>query len=356
MTERKHIENALRACAEAGVPEVTDPWTEIRDRVRTEGQSPARERRFVPRRFVPRRFVPRTRLGWAFVAVAVMLFGTGAYAGTGIVTELFGYTAPEIEASGLGIPINKKITVGQSTITLDRAYADQGNLVVGYSVAGGMEQSGLPKITDDDGRTFEYVGGLGVGSDPSMTPRDERHFSDLAFLEPSRKLPITGSHRFRLDMGHALSQVQQGSDKQDEPAGESPVYSFEVPVREMQTTKVGQTVEANGVPVTLDRVENSPARSQAFLCFDPPRDKEYTWVPVVERPNISESDVFTNDCSYMEKSDRSTGCVGYDLFRSLYGDPGTHSITVTELQGRAEMKMNPDETITGPWTFEFEVP
>jgi len=124
----------------------------------------------------------------------------------------------------------------------------------------------------------------------------------------------------------------------------------------METIKVGQTVEANGVPMTLDRVENSPARSQAILCFDPPRDEEFTWVPVIERPNIAESDVFSNELSYKERPEKTTGCVGYDLFRSLSGDPGSHSITVTELQGRTTINANPDETIVGPWTFEFEVP
>ena len=346
MTERRHIEDALRACADAGVPEIADPWPEIRDRVRAEKQVPARKRRFVP----------RTRLGWAFVAVAVMLFGTGAYAGTGWVAELFDDTAPEIEEGGFGIPINEKKTVDGATVTLDKAYADQGNLVIGISVEGGIEQSGLPRVTDDDGRTFGYVGGLGIGSDPSMTPRDERRFSDLTFLEPSRKLQISKSHHFRLDMGHALHLVERGKDRPVESAGEPLVFDFEIPVREMQTIEVGQTMEVDGFAVTLDRVENSPARSQAFLCFDPPQDGKYTWVPLLERPNIAESDVFTNESSYAERPEKTTGCVGYDLFRSAYGDPGTHSFSVLELQGRAEIKTNPDRTIPGPWTFEFEVP
>ena len=68
MADRESIQSALRACAEHGLPEVAVPWPEIRDRVREGGQTSVEKRRFVP----------RTRLGWAFVAVAVMLFGTGA--------------------------------------------------------------------------------------------------------------------------------------------------------------------------------------------------------------------------------------------------------------------------------------
>ena len=351
MADRENIQSALRACAEHGVPEVAVPWPEIRDRVRGGGQTSAQKRRFVP----------RTRLGWAFVAVAVMLFGTGAYAGTGWVTELFGYTAPEIEERGFGVPINMKRNLGGATVTLDKVYADQGNLVIGYSVEGGMEQSGLPKVTDDEGRTFEYVGGLGQGSDPSMTPRDERRFSDLAFLEPSRKLQVAGSHRFRLDLGPASHWVDREGRGPEGSEDERLVFDFEVPVREMQTIQVGQTVEAKGIPMTLERVENSPARTEAILCFDPPWDEEYTWVPVIPRPRIAASDVFGNDSLYGAPTEQKIGCIGYDLFRSVHDQPGRHTLTVTSIEGRSPSSedrrlMVLREKIDGPWTFEFEVP
>ena len=346
MTERKHIESALRACADAGVPEVVDPWPEIQNRVGAEKQGPIRERRFIP----------RTRWGWVFVAIAVLLFGTGAYAGTGWVNELLDYTAPEIEKGSFGIPINEKKAVDGATVTLEKAYADEGNVVIGYSVEGSGDSIGFPMLGDGDSHTFEYIGGLGVGTDPTDRSQDKDRFSELAFFEPSGNLEVTEPHRFQLKFGHAAGRKKQAGMAPDEPSSRTPTFGFKIPVREMQTIQIGQTVEANGFSVTLDRVENSPARSQAFLCFDPPQDADYTWVPVVERPNISESDVFTNESSHMEKPETTTGCVGYDLFRSMYGDPGTHSLTVTELQGRDGTKVNPDETIVGPWTFEFQVP
>jgi hypothetical protein len=77
---RKHLEEALRACAEAGVPNPGDPWPAIRERAgerlgRRAGTG-ARRRRL--------RLLPRTRAGWVFAVLLVLLFGTAAYAVSGL--------------------------------------------------------------------------------------------------------------------------------------------------------------------------------------------------------------------------------------------------------------------------------
>lgn len=107
--------------------------------------------------------------------------------------------------------------------------------------------------------------------------------------------------------------------------------------------------------MTLERVENSPARTEAILCFEPSRDEKYTWVPVVPRPDIAESDVFSRESLYGAPIEK-VGCVGYDLFRSVYDQPGHHSLTVTRIEGRSPSSDDPElmqlrETIDGPRTF-----
>ena len=353
MTEKQNIENALRACAERGVPERAVPWREIRKRV------PAAT--FPTRR---RRWVPRTRVGLGFAVLLVMLCGTVGFAATGWIDEILQDSAPEIVEDNLGVPLNEKQTVQGVTFTLERVYADEGNVVVGYSIEGfeswkkGYPTAGLPKITDGSGQTFEYVGGGGIGTDPAYDTEGGERLTELVFLEPSNKLDPSAKHDFRL--GLKLNPEVGGRDGRDDSSGKTEartlLFDFQTPVHKLNTIEVGQTVEANGVPVTLRQVRNSPARTEATLCFEPPRDEELTWVPIVERPSTSRSDVFTNETPYMQPPEKTTGCVAYDLFRSLHDDPGRHTITVTELQGRSETKVNPDETIEGPWTFEFEVP
>lgn len=353
MVERKHIEDALRACADAGVPETIVPWLEIRERVLAE-RRPARRSRFVP----------RTWTGLAFAVLLVMLFGTVGFAATGWIDEILQNSAPEIVEDNLGVPLNERQTVDGVTFTLERAYADEGNVVVGYSIEGfenwnsGYPTSGPTAMVDGSDRTFEYVGGGGIGTDPTYNTKGGERLSDLAFFDPSNQLDPAAEHQFRfeLKLNRKTGGEEQGEGSSGRTVIDTLAFDFRIPVHKLDVTVVGQTVEASGMAVTLERVENSPARAEATFCFDPPRDKKYTWVPLIERPNLSESDVFTNESPYYKKPERVTGCIEYNLFRSLYDDPGVHSVTVTELQGRSEVKVNPDETIEGPWTFKFEVP
>ena len=218
-------------------------------------------------------------------------------------------------------------------------------------------------VTDDSGSVFKYVGGLGVLTDPSDKSIEEGSESELAFFEPSKRLEASGKHRFQLELNYTPDPEKsgRGGDAQAKPAEKVLTFDFSIPVRKLDVIQVGQTVEANGVPMTLERVENSPARTEAILCFDPPRDEKYTWVPVVERPNIAESDFFGNNSLYDAPPEEKVGCVGYDLFRSIYDEPGRHTFTVTRIEGRSPSVDDPRlmvlrEEIAGPWTFEFEVP
>ena len=358
MAEYKHIENALRACAEDGVPETVVPWPEIRERALA-GRRPTRRRRFVP----------RTRVGLAFTVLMVMLSGTVGFAATGWIDELFGYFAPEVQEASLGVQLNDEQTVDGVTFTLERAYADEDNVVVGYPVKGfkdwddGYPTSGPSAVVDGSGRTFEYVGGGGIGTDPTYDTEGGERLSDLAFFEPSNKLDPTAEHDFRFEM--KLDPKAGGEEARDGSSGRGVprtlAFDFRIPVHEVDVIEVGQTAEANGMPMTLERVENSPARTEAILCFDPPRDEKYTWVPVIPRPDVAESDVFGNDSLYAASTEEKIGCVGYDLFRSIYDQPGHHTLTVTRIEGRSPSSDDPRlmqlrETIDGPWTFEFEVP
>lgn len=355
----EQMERALRACAEHRVPDTADPWPAIRERALDRQRRPS----------LRVRLVPRTRIGWVFVVLVMMLFGTAGFAATGWVDELFRYTAPEIGEANLGVPVNEEQTVDGVTFTLERAYADEDNVVVGYSVDGFDNRpayyptSGMPVITNESDNVFKYVGGLGTVTDPSDKSVEEGSESELAFFEPSKRLQASGEHRFQLELNY-IPDSGNGDrlvDAQEKPAAKTLTFDFSIPVRKLDVIQVGQTVEANGVSMTLERVENSPARTEAILCFEPPRDEKYTWVPVIERPNIAESDVFTNELLYYTKPEAAVGCVGYDLFRSLYDQPGTHSFVVTRIEGRVPTTRNPEilkleEKISGPWTFEFEVP
>jgi hypothetical protein len=81
MTERgKHLEEALRGCAEAGVPQTGDPWPAVRERVA--GKAPAGPR---PSRRTG--LSPGRRLILTSAAIFAVLFGSAAYAASVLTGE-----------------------------------------------------------------------------------------------------------------------------------------------------------------------------------------------------------------------------------------------------------------------------
>jgi hypothetical protein len=181
----------------------------------------------------------------------------------------------------------------------------------------------MPTLTDESSATFESVGNLGVSTDPMLKSVAIGREASVHILDPSEKLEVSGSHDFRLSM--KLDPSGGKSDRRDDGPAEatkSLTFHFSIPVHNMDVIDVGQTVETNRIRMTLDWVENSPARTEAFLCFDPPQDEKYNWSPWVKRPNIAQSDVFINDSLLDIEPKEAVSCVGYDLFRSLYDKVG----------------------------------
>lgn len=95
MTERsKHLEEALRECAERGVAGSGDPWPDIRERLgdrrtsvgaRTASAASSGPRYGPWQRPWRRGLVPRTRAGWVVAVLLLALFGTAAYAASGLI-------------------------------------------------------------------------------------------------------------------------------------------------------------------------------------------------------------------------------------------------------------------------------
>ncbi|QIN83868.1 hypothetical protein GBA63_15395 [Rubrobacter tropicus] len=173
--QRKRLEKALRGCAEAGVPDTTDLWPSVKERVTGErlvtepaGQAladaDARRRSFIPQ------FVPNTPLGWVLAAVSVLILGVGVYAAvgpasefyqrglpgtvesgsekagrgspdqendlqaTGVSTELFREALPGDENLSLAENVNQTVKRDGASVTLEWAYADTDFVVLGFSV------------------------------------------------------------------------------------------------------------------------------------------------------------------------------------------------------------------------------
>ncbi len=361
---RKHLEEALRTCAEAGVQDSGDPWPAIRERAseRIRGRAVAEPRRLPS--------LPRTRLGWAFATlVTLLVLSTGAYATGGIVDILNGIfekTVPYLQEHELGTPMNEKQTKGGVTVTIKRVYADSYYVVVGYDVEGLDKLGERPNDLDTDlvaemrlsdpgekagDKKFAIVDSFqrswAEGAlQPAPSPGSE--VGTFVFESPER-LEAGEEHRFR-----ARVDIFRPMESTEESVADPFFFDLRVPVREAPVIEVNQTEEASGVPITLKRVVNSPVRTNAYLCFDPPEGR-YDLPMVKTRPfeaarSASNSVYYSR---YALPGAVEEGCATYHYPETLYDKPGVHYLTVTELRPSSP---NVRGAVKGPWRFSFEVP
>lgn len=275
MTEqRERLERALRGCAEASVPDTVDLWPVIEGRV-----SPVARR---PRRF---RFVPRTRIGWVFAALLVLLFGTGAYAASGVAYDLFREALPGGEGPTFGEEIGQTQIMDDAKVTVEWAYADTKFVVIGYSVedlkkerrnAGNLaalepiwvskEDEDVPsapnrhsELTDKNGGNFDPIDGTSMVAGPGSRPEEIRApKAQSAIFETPEGFEAGRDHHFKLDIfleempvPSSIEEGEQGIRFEEKPPIGPLTFEFEIPVKPVPMMEVNEKVEKNGnVPHT----------------------------------------------------------------------------------------------------------
>ncbi len=356
--EQKVLLEALREADERAVSDSIDLWPAIRERALAGRR---RTRRI--------RLLPRTRVGWAFATLVTLLIAsTGAYATGGIVDILNGIfekTVPYVQKHELGTPMNEQRTKGGVTVTIKRVYADSYYVVVGYGVEGLDNLGERPDDLDTDlvaemrlsepaddaaDRKFATVDSFqrswGEGAlKPVPSPGSE--VGNFVFESPE-KLEAGKEHRFRIRM-----DIFRPMESTADPVGDPFFFDLRVPVREAPVIEVDQTVEASGVPITLKRVVNSPVRTNAYLCFDPPEGR-YD-LPMVKTRPLEAARPTSTSVSYSRHPEGGAveeGCAAYSYLQTLYDKPGVHYLTVTELRPSSP---NVRGAVKGPWRFSFEV-
>ena len=389
--QRKRLEKTLRGCADAGVPDTTDLWPVVKERVfagrvGTEPAGPG-ESDAVPRRrsWAPQ-LVPNTPLGWALAAVSVLILGFGVYAAAEPAKEFYRQglpgavepgsekadqeARPADEKSDLRTEIGQTQTADGVRVTLKWAYADEKFVAVGLETRriDGPEESEQPdpvvlqpslwddsvgdeaelppylKITDASGQDFDTVGG-GTLLGPQRKGADAT-FDAPEGIEPGR------AHRFRLEVPLVEEPMRVGDRVSGKPEPGPFVFDFEIPVRPAPTIELNQKAEAEGVTLTLERVVASPLAPQAVVCFEPPDDR-HDWMPFLRYDEDADDGVGS------APQELGDGCWSLGMTAPV---DGRSSVTVTNLEGMPTGPPDPEQTVInpktihGPWTFEFEAP
>ena len=279
--------------------------------------------------------MPKKRLTWVLAPALVLLVSGTVYAASPIIRDLFQRHAPQIEEAGLAQELGLTQTINGITVDLERAYADSNVVLVGLTVSGpgSRYQPEVGGLFTADGQNIPAVIGIGTGSKAIM--------GNLS----SSALIVTFDTSVLKDAPSELSLILE-ADVADLPIiGESKTlagpfrFEFDVPFHAGKSIDIGQTVEAAGVPVTLEQVVISPWGIRAVLQL--PNDDKY--MPIVSF-NLPSGDQVNGTLSkHME-----TSIVHY-FMGDFTGQSGEWTMVISEL-------VSDMERLAGPWVFRFDVP
>ena len=312
-------------------------------------------------------FIPQTRLAWAIAILVILLLSGTAYAATRVVNQLFSKFAGHVEEAGLVQELNLSQTIDGVTVRLERAYADAGVVLVGFTVSGPDERYFTPggTLSTSDGQNLLRMFGMGVvpGSETIMGGWNpsERTAMIVAFDASSIK-EVLSELNLRLEIQVARSAVPGNSQGSIGPF----IFDFSVPFHAKKVISMEQTVEAAGIPITLERVEITPWATKAVFRFYPPYDNSDSRSPIfsLKLPN---GDLKEND--FGQVSGPSSPEYQEYFTGDFTGQHGEWTIVISELvlpsTGGERIEISPGAFIvkggqpnrlSGPWVFHFEVP
>lgn len=371
------IVQCLHEIAEQEVPAHVDLWPAIRAQIT------------VPQRLsLGTRLKPTTRWSWGLAVLGIFLIMGGiSYALGPVISRIFEMIPSwqHLEESQLVQDLHLSQTVEGVTVTLEAAYADANQILIGYRVSGLTDPRahiGEMVLTDQEGTEFEGTTGVGVtgtsdllkvrlsegersyvfafdGSAVQGTPSHlqlhlEMHLSQWIPLTPTQ----VASAAYELPSNSSTTVVLQPMMLREGPTlGKPFVFDFSVPFIPGRVANVQQTARAAGVVVELEQVVVTPSETRVALCLDLPEGPYEAWSPIATLYTESGQ---SYDVTYERVKDGKQNdgriCSHLGLLASLYNDPGEWTLVVTELVGFDRDPPYEQTRLSGPWTFRFQVP
>lgn len=301
-------------------------------------------------------FVPKTRLAWVLLPLVLLLLAGTAYAASTVIQELFQRFAGHIEKAGLVQELNISQTIDGITVSLERAYADSNVVLLGYTVSGPDKKynSYVTGLLTEDGQNIPELMEIGTvpGSEAILGEWGEsERLAIIAAFNSSAIQAIPSELNLKLEIQVAEVSMFGVQQRLTGPF----ILKFSLPFNTGNVVEVNQTVEAAGIPITLEKVEISPWVTQVVVQFHPPYDSNNHPVPIItlELPAgnpDSKGFMTTPSGQYFLGDFTSEHGEGIVTIRELVlppdksiQQPGTHPASDTE-------------RVTGPWIFRFQIP
>lgn len=286
--------------------------------------------------------------------------------------------------------LNLSQTIGDYTVTLERAYADPNELVLAISLKGPSDSFvALPqaRVTDASGRQYLEVVTAGSGDSASggsgsihafQVPPDVATPLDLTVaIEPLKSEPL-------YDLSSPPSWFS--APPREEPGLVGPwLFHISVPLHIAATVTPAQTVEASGIEITLTsvRITGTSIRVRLDTGLSAVRNEEFSkwslegtirhgtrgvaqaldWIPI--SPDWTGQPIGPEVLSMLESGEDGSVMMRQTLAGSD-APSGSWTLTIMRLIGSSSCVSGspwlPCEDpgratqVDGPWIFRFDVP
>ncbi len=255
-----------------------------------------------------------------------------------------------VRAAGLVTTINKTQTFKYITITLDWAYADVQRIVLGYtlqtkdgkSTEAFFANRTSAKLTDDKKVAFSSA-----SSYPTQNESTNKTSMVVEFYTQAM-VPVEGTTDFELNNDYfnpAPKEVNLIFDPQLAELSQSPLpisFSFTLPLHPALIVKPAQTVKVKNIPVTLEQVTVTPAKTTVRVCYDLPDNRD--WIPEGS-VNIDDQQGLIGGMSLVggKQADFSSNHRCHDLSYNIFHDAKAATLNLTLDHFSVSMSEGPDD-------------
>ncbi len=353
--DEEHLKQILKTRAERAIPDTLDLREVIMNQIQRE----------TPR--IPKRAVGLRRLSIA-AALCIALITTAYVVAQDLTTPDAGVRAVENEIVQLNQnhPLNVNEPLNKLEVILDYAYADSNRIAIGYRVQGETTPGTKiviftnPTLTDVSGRQYPWVPATGQQVTEITPGTDTESFLHGGIMSFNSAVigdaPTTLDLRLRVEVAYTTEAIRASDPYGMIPAGET-TFTMNIPYNPGSALSLAQESVGKDMKVRLNRVVVSPSLTRLEICTDESvfgGDSWMSWTAVLNVSVNSEKII----------SSQPFGITGSN---GAFLEPGArcHAVVITEAlaarSGAWELSIetfhNPEsaQTLTGPWSFTFDL-
>lgn len=301
-------------------------------------------------------------------------------------------SAPRLDyVDQYGTPLNVSRSIGDYTVTVTKAYADANQAVVMFTLKGPEGESVAAtngSLSSMNGPALPYL--FGEGGIPASEPDsylmdfdtadlgaqagnlDLMLELDIARIDPNKMAALDEKGGSTGESSESGKTKYLKANRQLEVVAGPFSLPFSVPVTAEGTRmiEVNQTVEASGIPLTLERVVITRGELRAVLRADPSALAADAWKPLIilksggfdsenyDNPHLNSALRRMDDGSWIYSLSTPLPDTAGEWHLSVAGirpGPVEEAAGMEDKAADGNPKTNPEEWY-GPWNFSFTVP